>query len=89
MTVTVPVPVATGRTQYPLAGTLMAPKLPKAGLLIVTEPAFCTGPAGTLLLAAKERDFLSKIKPELDHLLAVRFFMDQELYERALTEARE
>jgi predicted nucleic acid-binding protein len=32
-----------------------------------------------LLLAAKDRGFLAKIKPELDRLLAVRFFMGQEM----------
>jgi len=37
-----------------------------------------------LLLAAKDRGFLAKIKPELDRLLAVRFFMGQELYDRAI-----
>jgi predicted nucleic acid-binding protein len=42
-----------------------------------------------LLLAAKDRGFLTKIKPELDRLLAVRFFMDQELYDRALRQAEE
>jgi uncharacterized protein len=30
-----------------------------------------------LLLAAKDRGFLTKIKPGLDRLLAVRFFMDR------------
>jgi uncharacterized protein len=33
-----------------------------------------------LLLAAKNRGLLVKIRPELDRLLAVRFFMDEELY---------
>jgi hypothetical protein len=42
-----------------------------------------------LLLAAKDRGFLNKIRPELDRLLAVRFFLDQELYERALRQAGE
>jgi predicted nucleic acid-binding protein len=42
-----------------------------------------------LLLAAKDRGFLTKIKPELDRLLAVRFFMDQELYDRAIGQAGE
>jgi predicted nucleic acid-binding protein len=42
-----------------------------------------------LLLAAKERGILSKIKPELDRLLAVRFFMDQRLYDRAIGQAGE
>ena len=40
-----------------------------------------------LLLAAKDRGFLAKFKPELDRLLAVRFFMAQELYDRAIGEA--
>ncbi|MCU1237998.1 MAG: putative nucleic acid-binding protein contains domain [Candidatus Solibacter sp.] len=35
-----------------------------------------------ILMAGKERGFLSKIKPELDRLRAVRFFMDQELTTR-------
>jgi uncharacterized protein len=42
-----------------------------------------------LLLAAKERGFLARIKPELDRLVEVRFFMDSELYERALRYAAE
>ena len=42
-----------------------------------------------LLLAAKDRGFLAKIKPELDQLIAVRFFMDQELYDRVLAQAGE
>jgi uncharacterized protein len=42
-----------------------------------------------LLLAAKDRGLLSRIKPELDRLLAVRFFMDQQLYERAIRQAGE
>ena len=42
-----------------------------------------------LLLAAKNRGFLEKIKPELDRLLEVRFFMDQELYDRAIGQAEE
>ena len=42
-----------------------------------------------LLLAAKDRGFLTNIKPELDRLLAVRFFMDQELYDRAIGQAGE
>ena len=42
-----------------------------------------------LLLAAKDRGFLVKIKPELDRLLAARFFMDQELYDRATSQAGE
>jgi hypothetical protein len=36
-----------------------------------------------ILMAGKERGFLAKIRPELDRLLAVRFFMDQDLYDRA------
>jgi predicted nucleic acid-binding protein len=42
-----------------------------------------------LLLAAKDRGLLVSIKPELDRLLAVRFFMDEELYNRVLTQAGE
>jgi predicted nucleic acid-binding protein len=42
-----------------------------------------------LLLAAKDRGFLDKIRPELDGLLEVRFFMDQELYDRAIGQAGE
>ena len=37
-----------------------------------------------LLLAGKERGLLSSIRPELDRLLAVRFFMDQDLYDRIM-----
>jgi predicted nucleic acid-binding protein len=42
-----------------------------------------------LLLAAKERGFLPKIKPKLDRLVAARFFMDEELYNRVLLQAGE
>ena len=42
-----------------------------------------------ILLAAKEQGFLTEIRPELDRLLSVRFFMDQELYDRAIGEAGE
>jgi uncharacterized protein len=42
-----------------------------------------------LLLSAKDRGLLLKIRPELDRLLAVRFFMDRGLYERAIGEAGE
>jgi uncharacterized protein len=42
-----------------------------------------------LLLAAKDRGFLVKIKPELDRLMAVRFFMDEDLYHRVLAQAGE
>ena len=42
-----------------------------------------------LLLAAKERGFLTRIKPELDHLMEARFFMDTELYERVIRQAEE
>jgi predicted nucleic acid-binding protein len=42
-----------------------------------------------LLLAAKDRRFLVKIKPELDRLKAVRFFMDEDLYDRVLVQAEE
>src|SRR5262249_34473197 len=34
-----------------------------------------------LLLAAKDRGLLAKIRPELDRLQKVRFFMNQELYD--------
>lgn len=37
-----------------------------------------------LLMAGKERGFLTKVRPELDRLLAVRFFMDQDLYDRVI-----
>jgi predicted nucleic acid-binding protein len=42
-----------------------------------------------ILLAAKEQGLLTEIRPELDRLLSVRFFMDQELYDRAIGEAGE
>ena len=42
-----------------------------------------------LLMAGKERGFLAKIRPELDRLLAVRFFMDQDLYDRVIAQAGE
>ncbi|MGO9255621.1 MAG: DUF3368 domain-containing protein [Bryobacteraceae bacterium] len=42
-----------------------------------------------LLMTGKERGFLAKIGPELDRLLAVRFFMDQDLYDRAIAQAGE
>jgi len=40
-----------------------------------------------LLMASKERGFLAKIRPELDRLPAVRFFMDQDLYDRVVAQA--
>ena len=42
-----------------------------------------------LLMAGKERGFLATIRPELDRLLAVRFFMDQDLYDRVIAQAGE
>ena len=42
-----------------------------------------------LLLAGKDRGLLVKIKPELDRLLAARFFMDEELYDRVISQAGE
>ena len=42
-----------------------------------------------LLLAGKHRGFLQKIKPELDRLLEVRFFMHQELYDQVVAQAGE
>jgi predicted nucleic acid-binding protein len=69
-----------------------------AALLILDEqPARCLATSlglrviGTvgLLMAGKERGFLTKIRPELDRLLAVRFFMDQDLYDRVIAQAGE
>jgi hypothetical protein len=42
-----------------------------------------------LLLAAKNRGLIPKIKPELDRLRGVRFFMDDELYDRVARQAGE
>jgi len=42
-----------------------------------------------LLMAGKDRGFLAKVRPELDRLLAVRFFMDQDLYDRVTAQAGE
>jgi hypothetical protein len=42
-----------------------------------------------LLMAGKEHGFVAKIRPELDRLLAVRFFMDQDLYDRVIAQAGE
>jgi uncharacterized protein len=42
-----------------------------------------------VLMAAKERSLLTKIKPELDRLLTARFFMDQDLYERVIAQSGE
>lgn len=42
-----------------------------------------------LLMAGKERGLLSKIRPELDRLLAVRFFMDRDFYDRVIAQAEE
>jgi hypothetical protein len=42
-----------------------------------------------ILLTAKERGHLSSIRPELDRLLAVNFFMDQDLYEKVIGQAGE
>jgi len=55
--------------------------LPHLGLRVI-------GTVG-LLMAGKERGFLAKIRPELDRLLAVRFFMDQDLYDRVIAQAGE
>jgi predicted nucleic acid-binding protein len=40
-------------------------------------------------MAGKQRGYLAKVKPELDRLLAVRFFMDQDLYDRVIAQAEE
>ena len=42
-----------------------------------------------LLMAAKERGLLAKVRPELDRLLAVRFFLDQDLYDRIIAQVGE
>jgi predicted nucleic acid-binding protein len=42
-----------------------------------------------ILMAGKQRGFLAKVRPELDRLRAVRFFMDQELYDRVIAQAGE
>ena len=42
-----------------------------------------------LLLAAKDRNLLPEVKPELDRLRKARFFMDEELYDRVLAQAGE
>jgi len=41
------------------------------------------------LLIGKDRGLLTKIKPELDRLVSVRFFMDQERYGTAMRQAGE
>ena len=69
-----------------------------AALLIVDEqparrPATSLGlrVIGTvgLLMAGKERGFLDTIRPDLDRLRAVRFFMDQDLYDRVIAQVGE
>jgi uncharacterized protein len=42
-----------------------------------------------LLMAGKERGLVARIRPELDRLLAVRFFMDQDFYDRVIAQAGE
>ena len=42
-----------------------------------------------ILMAGKERGFLAKIRPQLDRLLALRFFMDQDLYDRVIAQVGE
>ncbi|HEY6345574.1 MAG TPA: DUF3368 domain-containing protein [Bryobacteraceae bacterium] len=42
-----------------------------------------------LLLAAKDRGFVTRIKPELERLRDVQFFMDQDLYDRVIGQAGE
>ena len=42
-----------------------------------------------LLMAGKEQGFLTRIRPELDRLRAVRFFMEQHLYDRVIAQAGE
>jgi hypothetical protein len=40
-------------------------------------------------MAGKERGFLAKIRPQLDRLLALRPFMDQDLYDRVIAQVGE
>jgi hypothetical protein len=40
-------------------------------------------------MAGKERGFLAKIRPQLDRLLALRSFMDQDLYDRVIAQVGE
>ena len=42
-----------------------------------------------ILMAGMERGFLAKIRPQLDRLLALRFFMDQDLYDRVIAQVGE
>jgi predicted nucleic acid-binding protein len=42
-----------------------------------------------LLMAGKGRGLVARIRLELDRLPAVRFFMDQDLYDRAIAQAGE
>ena len=42
-----------------------------------------------LLMAGKEHGLLTQIRPELDRLASVRFFMDQDLYDRVIAQAGE
>lgn len=69
-----------------------------AALLILDEPPArqlaeslgfrVIGTVG-LLLAAKRRELLDRVKPELDRLRAVRFFSRRDLYDEAVSEAGE
>jgi len=40
-------------------------------------------------MAGKERGFLAEIRPQLDRLLAARFFMSRDLYDQVIAEAGE
>jgi predicted nucleic acid-binding protein len=42
-----------------------------------------------LLLAAKERGFITEVRHQLDRLLNARFFIDEDLYRRVLAQAGE
>jgi len=71
-----------------LGAALLIPDEQPARRLAMSLGLRVIGTVG-LLMAGKERGFLAKIRPELDRLLTVRFFMDQDLYDRVIAQAGE
>ena len=71
-----------------MGATLLIPDEQPARRLATSPGLRVIGTVG-LLMAGKERGFLAKIRPQLDRLLALRFFMDQDLYDRVIAQAGE
>jgi hypothetical protein len=71
-----------------LGATLLIPDKQPARGLAKSLGLRVIGTVG-LLTAGKERGLVAMIRPGLDRLLAVRFFMDQDLYDRIVAQAGE